>query len=405
MPTTPAGSFRVPQGTPDRENLGMPITARALNRSTLARQLLLGRESLDVADAVRRVVALQAQQPASPYLALWNRLSDFDPAALDTAVINLQAVKSTLMRITLHMVHAEDYRAFREAMEPTLRASRLGDTRFTASGLTTADAEALVPDLRKYADRPRTSAEVRGWLEERVGAPIEPVTWRMLRQYAPLWHAPVGGPWSFDTQQSYVSAAGTQPVLTDPDSAAESLQTLIRRYLEGFGPASVADMAQFALVQRARVRVALQALAPELEQLEGPDGTAMYDIPGAPRPAEDTPAPPRLMAMWDSILLAYADRGRVIPPAYRKHVTRMNGDVLPTLLVDGYVAGVWRPVDGGIEATAFHPLPGHVWQELAAEAGSLMALLADRDPRVYSRYGHWWNKGLPGVETRLLTGG
>ncbi|MFD4695520.1 winged helix DNA-binding domain-containing protein [Streptomyces sp. NPDC058463] len=381
----------------------MAITARALNRSTLARQLLLGRESLDVVDAVRRVVALQAQHPASPYLALWNRIGGFDPAGLDAAVAGFQAVRSTLMRITLHMVHAADYPAFREAVEPTVRASRLG-SRFTASGLTPDDADALVPDLLTYADRPRTSAEIRGWLDERVGAPREPVTWRLLRQYAPLWHAPVGGPWSFGTQQAYVAAAGTQPVLTGPDAAAVGLQTLIRRYLEGFGPASVADMAQFALVQRARVRTAVRALADELEQLEGPDGTVMYDIPGAPRPAEDTPAPPRLMAMWDSILLAYADRSRVVPPAYRKHVTRVNGDVLPTLLVDGYVAGVWRPVDGGIEAGAFHPLPDHVWQGLAAEAGSLTTLLADRDPRVYSRYGHWWTKGLPAAETRLLPG-
>jgi hypothetical protein len=110
------------------------------------------------------------------------------------------------------------------------------------------------------------------------------------------------------------------------------------------------------------------------------------------------------MAMWDSILLAYVDRSRVIPPAYRKHVTRMNGDVLPTLLVDGYVAGVWRPVDGGIEATAFHLLPRHVWEGLASEARSLMAFLADRDPRVYRRYDHWWTKGLPTAETRLLSG-
>ncbi|MFJ3707342.1 winged helix DNA-binding domain-containing protein [Streptomyces sp. NPDC090053] len=382
----------------------MVITARALNRSTLARQLLLGREPLDVADGVRRVVALQAQQPASPYVALWNRLSGFDPADLDTAVAGLQAVKATLMRITLHLVHAEDYRAFREAVEPTLRGSRLGDSRFTASGLTAADADAVVPDLLKYADGPRTTAEVRDWLAERLGVPIEPVTWRMLRQYAPLWHAPVGGPWSFDNQQSYLAAA-TRPVLADPDAAAGGLQTLIRRYLEGFGPASVADMAQFALVQKARVRAAVQALDADLEQLEGADGTVLYDVPGAPRPAEDTPAPPRLMAMWDSILLAYADRSRVIPPEYRKQVTRINGDVLPTLLVDGYVAGVWRPVEGGIEASAFHPLPEEVWRGLAAEAESLTGLLADRDPRAYSRYDHWWRKGMPAAETRLLPGG
>ncbi|MFJ6181543.1 winged helix DNA-binding domain-containing protein [Streptomyces sp. NPDC092295] len=381
----------------------MSISAHALNRATLARQLLLGREPLDVEDGLRRVVALQAQQPASPYIALWNRLSGFDPAGLDTALAGRRAVKATLMRLTLHAVHAEDYRAFREAMEPTLRGSRLGDSRFTASGLTVDTTTALVADLLHYAEQPRTVAELGGRLRARLGAPMEPAAQRMLRQYAPLWHAPTGGPWSFGTRPSYV-AADTRPVLAEPDVAAGSLRTLIRRYLEGFGPASVADMAQFALVQRARVRTALTALAGELEQLEGPDGTVMYDLPGAPRPAEDTPAPPRLMAMWDSTLLAYADRSRVVPPAYRKHVTRVNGDVLPTLLVDGYVAGVWRAVDGGIEATAFHPLPGRVWEGLAAEARSLMSLLATRDPRVYGRYDHWWTKGLPAAETRLLPG-
>jgi hypothetical protein len=107
------------------------------------------------------------------------------------------------------------------------------------------------------------------------------------------------------------------------------------------------------------------------------------------------------MAMWDNILLAYSDRSRVIPPDYRKLVTRSNGDVLPTLLVDGYVAGAWRAVEGGIEATAFHRLPDDVWESLAIEARSLVAFLADRDPQVYRRYEHWWSK-LPGAEARLL---
>ncbi|NUK46260.1 winged helix DNA-binding domain-containing protein, partial [Streptomyces lunaelactis] len=119
--------------------------------------------------------------------------------------------------------------------------------------------------------------------------------------------------------------------------------------------------------------------------------------PGVPK----TPAPPRLMAMWDSILLAYADRSRVIPPAYRPLVIRRNGDVLPTLLVDGHVAGVWRPADGGIEATAFHPLSSATWDGLAAEAQSLTALLSDREAAVYSRYHHWWAK-LPEAEVRML---
>ncbi|MGW4892630.1 winged helix DNA-binding domain-containing protein [Kitasatospora sp. NPDC004240] len=378
----------------------MTITAKELNRATLARQLLLGRERLDVGRALRRVVAVQAQQPASPYLALWNRIEGFDPADLDAALADRSAVRSTLMRITLHLVHADDYRAFREAVEPTLRGSRIGDPRFTASGLTPDDARALLPELLAYADRPRAAAELGDWLERRLGAPVPVAAQRLLRQYAPLWHAPTGGPWSYGTRTSYV-VADPEPELT-AEAAAGALPTLIRRYLEGFGPASVADMAQFALVQRARVRTAVESLADGLERLEGPDGTVLYDLPGAPRPDGDTPAPPRLMAMWDSVLLAHADRGRLTPPAYRKSVTRVNGDVLPTLLVDGLVAGVWRVVDGGIEATAFHPLPEAAWEGLAAEAGSLAALLADRDPAAYRRYDHWWAKGVPAAETRLL---
>ncbi|MFE0375188.1 winged helix DNA-binding domain-containing protein [Streptomyces inhibens] len=381
----------------------MRITARELNRSTLARQLLLRRETLGVADGVRRVVALQAQHAASPYLALWNRLADFDPADLDAAFADHTVVKSTLMRITLHAVHADDFLAFREAVQPSLRAARLGD-RFTASGLTPEDADALVPEMLAFADQPRTTAEYEAWLARRLGAPAKPGAWWGLRQYAPLLHAPTTPPWSFGHRPSYI-APRTRPVLADPEVSATSLRTLVLRYLKGFGPASVADVAQFALVQRARARTALRALAGDgdIEQLEGPDGEELFDTPGAPRPDEDTPAPPRLMAMWDSILLAYSDRSRVIPPDYRTLVTRRNGDVLPTLLVDGYVVGVWRPAEGGIEATAFHRLPDEVWEELAAEARWLTAFLAAREPEVYRRYDHWWSK-LPSAESRLLPG-
>ncbi|MFJ2028632.1 winged helix DNA-binding domain-containing protein [Streptosporangium sp. NPDC087985] len=379
----------------------MRITAQELNRATLARQLLLGRQRLGVVDAARRVVALQAQQPASPYVALWNRLAGFDPVDLDVAFADRTLVKATLMRITLHVVHADDHPAMHAAMQPTLRAARLGDPRFTVSGLRAADADVLLPDLLEFAGRPRTADEVQAWIAERLGVPPKGVWWA-VRSFAPLLHAPTGGPWSFGPRPSYV-AAGTPPTPGGRDTSDKYLQTLALRYLEGFGPASVADVAQFALVQRSRARDALAALADVLERLEGPDGTELFDVPGAPRPAEDTPAPPRLMAMWDSILLAYADRSRVIPPEYRKLVTRSNGDVLPTLLVDGYVAGVWRPVDGGIEATAFHRLPAETWEGLATEARSLVALLASRDPRVYRRHDRWWTT-LPSAEVRVLPG-
>ncbi|MFB6526308.1 winged helix DNA-binding domain-containing protein [Streptomyces sp. NPDC056399] len=382
----------------------MVITARALNRSTLARQLLLDREPIGVGDAVRRVVALQAQQPGSPYVALWNRVAGFDPARLDEAVADFVLVRSTLMRLTLHLVHAEDYRPFREAMEPTLRGSRLHDPRYKAAGFTADDADALLPALLDYAGEARSGAQMRERLEAARGGPVEAVVWRMMRQYAPLWHAPTGPPWSFGAAQSFVTATAPLPVLGDPDAATAGLAVLVRRYLEGFGPASVADMAQFTLAPRGKVREAVRLVEGELERAEGPGGVLLYDVPGAPRPGEDVPAPPRLLAMWDSILLAYADRSRVIPAEYRKHVIRVNGDTLPALLVDGYVAGVWRPVEGGIEASAFRPLPARVWAELAEEAEALDGFLGARDRRVYGRYDHWWVKGLPSVETRVLPG-
>jgi hypothetical protein len=376
----------------------MTLTARRLNRATLGRQLLLHREPLDVAEAVRRVVALQAQEAPSPYLALWNRLAGFDPADLDAAFASRAVVKATLLRITLHAVHASDYPAFHNAMVPSLRASRLHDGRYTTTGLTIADADAILPQLLAFADRPRTKAEVEDLLEARMGE-RQPRMWWALRTFAPLHHAPTGGPWSFGPRSSFVAAPARLP----PERQDASTQWVVRRYLEGFGPASVQDVAQFTLLRRPVVRDALAALAGQVEPLEGPGGAELFDVPGSPLPPEDTPAPPRLLPMWDSVLLAYADRSRVIPPDYRRLVTRSNGDVLPTLLVDGHVAGVWRPVDDGIQATAFHQLPKRAWTGLAEEAEALRSFLAGRDPMIYRRYTHWWSK-LPTAETRVLPG-
>jgi hypothetical protein len=375
------------------------LTLRQLNRATLARQLLLRRERLSVVDAVHRVVALQAQSPAWPYVALWNRLDPFDPAGLDAAFAAGTVVKATLMRVTLHAVDAADYPAFHAAMRSTLRAARIHDRRFTSSGLTAAEADALVTDVVAFCSEPRSNAEVEAMLAERLGAPPGPGVWWALRSYTPLVHAPTGGPWSFGPRPAYV-APPPAPAGTDPDRA---LQVLIRRYLEGFGPASAADLAQFALHKRSTARAALAAMAGDVVVRQGPDGAELFDVPGAPLPPGDTPAPPRLMAMWDSTLLAYADRSRVLPAEYRPRVIRRNGDVLPTLLVDGHVCGVWRPVEGGVEVRAFEHLAASAWDDLAAEAGRLLALLAARGPAVHRRHMRWWT-ALPAVEVRVLPG-
>jgi hypothetical protein len=376
----------------------MRLTARRLNRATLARQLLLLREPIRVGEAVRRIVALQAQEPASPYLALWNRVASFDPGDLDAAFASREIVKASLMRITLHAVHTGDYPPFHVAMSRSLRASRLGDARFAVSGLTIAEADALLPGVLGFATEPRTRPDMEAHLAARIDGAAQAVWWAM-RTFAPLHHAPTGGPWSFGARAAFVAAPGILP----PEARDESLRWLARRYLEGFGPAAPQDLARFTLLTRAVARDAMLGIGDDLVRLDGPDGQ-LFDIAGGALPDEDAPAPPRLLPMWDSTLLAYADSGRMIRPEYRRIVTRQNGDVLPTLLVDGHVAGVWRPVEGGIEATAFHALPEEAWDGLATEARALESFLADRDPRAYGRYGHWWRKQLPGVQVRLLGG-
>ncbi len=372
----------------------MAVSPGELNRATLARQLLLQRQPLAAADAVRRVVALQAQEPASPYLALWNRIEDFDGDDLDRAFAQRTVVKGSVVRITLHAVAAEDHAAFYAAMLPYLRASRLTDRRFTSEGLTTEAADALVPGLLELLAEPRSKAE----LEAFCGAPR---MWWALRTYAPLIHAPTGPPWSFGPRPQYVAApmpAGDPPhdVAIDAGRAA-----LVARYLEGFGPASEADIGAFTMLRKPPLRRALADLGDSIVRLEGPDGVELFDVPGGTIPKATTKAPPRLLGMWEEVLLAYADRSRIIPDAYRPIVIRRNGDVLPTILVDGLVAGVWRVVDGDVEATAFHPLSEPAWRGLTDEARRLAAFLAGRDTRIYRRFHHWW-EDLPAADVRTL---
>lgn len=372
------------------------LTAGQLNRATLDRQLLLDRVDISAVDAVHRIFAVQAQEAASPYLALWNRVRDFDAADLDRAYAEHDVVKATLLRVTLHAVTAADYPVVHRAMRGTLRGARLYDARFTRTGLSLDEADALVPRLLDFCAQPRTNAELEAYVDELVGERPKPGVWWALRHTAPFVHAVTGPPWSFGPRPAFL--ASPHPAY-DGDTA---MQQLTRRYLAAFGPATYQDVARFGMLGAKGVRDALEA-RDDLVRYESPTGAVLYDLPDAALPDPDAPAPPRLMAMWDNVVLAYADRSRIVPDEYRRIVGRANGDTLATLLVDGHVAGVWRPVEGGIEASAFHPLDHGTWDGLAAEAAALVAFLADRQPDVYRRYGRWWTD-LPYAERRVLPG-
>ena len=374
----------------------MPLTERQLNRATLSRQLLLARTDAPVGDAVRRVVALQAQEPGSPYIALWNRVVGFDPADLDAAFQEHEIVKATLMRVTLHAVHVDDYPTLHQGMQETLRAARYNDRRFLDTGVTPQDADSLMPHLAEYLSEPRSKDEIEAVVGDRLSAPqAASWVWWALRQVGSFWHAPSSDAWSFGPRPMYVSTR-----IRASDGRDDAVQGLIRRYLSGFGPASAQDIAQFALLRQSTLQPALREMG-DLIEVDGPNGRVLMDVSDGSIPDEDTPSPPRLMAMWDSTLLAYKDRSRIIPDRFRKMVIRRNGDVLPTVLVDGYVAGVWRPVDDGIEVTAFEPFDDETWEELTHEASTLLRMLAERDPKTYSRYGRWW-ADMPDGHARIL---
>ncbi|MFG2310510.1 winged helix DNA-binding domain-containing protein [Streptomyces sp. NPDC048566] len=370
----------------------MTLTARQLALATLDRQFLLERRELDVAEAVRRLCALQAQSPASPYLALWNRVADFAPGDLDAAFADGRIVKAPLMRITLHAVHADDYAPFRAALLSTLRAARLHDGRFTATGLTAADADAVLPELAELLEEPRTGPEMESELAERFAEHAHRVWWA-LRTYAPVRHVPTAGPWSFGQRNSYRTAAAAPAA--DPGEEDAGVRLLLLSYLRAFGPATAQDIARFTLLTRSAVTRALDGLRGRVVQVPAPGRAATFDLADATVPAEDTAAPPRLLPMWDSTLLSHVAPGRLLPAAYRPLVVRRNGDVLPCLLVDGQVAGVWRTVGHGVELTAFRDVGEEARRRLTEEAERLWTFLADRDPAVYRRYGHWWDKGFP----------
>jgi len=351
-----------------------PLTVRELNRATLARQLLLERVPLAVPAAVHRLGALQGQRPRAPYVALAARLEGFEPEDLSRTLHDRTVVRATLMRETLHLVTATDYPHDAVAMAPyfrTLRPNHLpaGVDMKRVVELAGHAVEALAEPLEATALRPILAQLAPEIADDRV--------WRRVRTNAAILHVPGDAAHAFGPRNRFVAAAAWLGALAAEES--DGVIRLVRRYLAAFGPSSRADVAAFTGLAVAAIAPALEALEPELERLTDERGRELYDLRGAPRPPADTPAPLRLLGEWDNVLLAHADRTRMLDDQTRSRVIRKNGDVLPTILLDGVVAGTWwwrRKKDvATLEATPFVKLTRAVTVELEREAPTALAVL------------------------------
>jgi hypothetical protein len=337
------------------------LSLRELNRATLARQLLLERKRVGTLQAIERLAGMQAQWPPAPYVGLWSRVAGFERESLERAILNRDVVKPTVMRGTLHLVTRRDYPMFWWALRdmPTW----YGETHLE-------HALKVLDDVRKLA--PLTHKEGLEHLE-RAGHADEIERRRIfhaVRRRGHLLHAPESALWK--GRPLGVFHPYPEPA---PMEVLAARTELVRRYLAAFGPSTRADIADWSGLRVSDFAPALEALEP-LRRFEDDKGRELLDLPRAPLPAADTAVPVRFLPKWDNILLAHADRRRIVSDELRKVIVAKNGDVSQTFLVDGVVAGTWAAdKQGKVTATPFEPLPRAVRREVDDEAARLEAWL------------------------------
>lgn len=334
------------------------MTLRALNRATLARQMLLARERISAVEAVERLAGMQAQEPKPAFAGLWSRIEGFRAGDAVELIARGELVRASLMRATLHLVSARDYRDFRLAVQPVLDAMARQVTSARGAGdIDVTAVETAARDL--LAAGPLTFEEIRQALAARFpGSEVRALGY-VVRMRLPLTISPGPGAWGYDRPPRFAltEAGPPQPA------------RLARSYLAAFGPASPADFQVFSGLRRE----VLSDLAGELEDVGG----GLLDLPGAPRPDPDTPAPVRFLGGFDNMLLSYADRTRIVAAEDRPQVTPgKNLRVKPTFTVDGFVAGTWTAKGSRVVPEPFRKLPRADAAEVDEEAERLSAFLA-----------------------------
>jgi hypothetical protein len=332
---------------------GDVLSTRALNRATLARQLLLQRASMNLMDAVSHLVGLQAQNPLDPYLALWSRLADFDPEALGRLIEKRALVRIAVMRSTIHLVTADDALLLRPVMQPVLDAEMRRHPEYAPQLRAVDIAPVLTFAHPLLSETPMPAARLRAVLADKFPELPTAAIAYACRNYLPLVQIPPRGVWGKKLQ---VTSTPLDSWLDRPLRTDAPIDQAVLRYLAAFGPALVADFATWSRLTG--LREVFDRLRPRLRVFVDEKGRELFDLPNAPRPGPDLPVPVRFLPEYDNLLLSHADRGRFGADARRfaSALDAFKGSVL----VDGMVRAIWSSLldpNTGVATATVHHLP------------------------------------------------
>jgi hypothetical protein len=362
------------------------LSPRALNRAALHRQLLLDRAPLTALQAVGHLAGLQAQAPLAPYVGLWTRLAGFRHEELKELITERAVLRAHLMRNTVHLVDAGDYLRFRPLYQPVLARHLAGNFGKNLIGVDLAELAAVAADL--LGQTPLTRVELGARLAPRW-PDHDPASLAYAASHLlPLVQVPPRGLWgepnhraAFMLANAWLagrdpSASPSPPLGLDPTPMEQStmLEQLVLRYLAAYGPASVADAQAWSGLSR--LREVTDRLGSRLRAFTGPDGADLLDLPDAPRPDPDVPAPPRFLPEYDNLLLSYAERSRVIPHRRPVPLPPGHGATGGTLLIDGLWQADWKISQGVLEIEPFISLGPADRDAVAAEGERLLGFAA-----------------------------
>jgi Winged helix DNA-binding domain len=327
------------------------LSQRALNRALLSRQLLLDRVDLPdeagrrrsmVIQAIEHVVGLQAQAPFPPYYGLWSRLGGFRPEDLAALLTDRGVVRIALMRGTIHLVSAQDCLPLRRLVQPVLDRGLRGSFGKQLAGVDPAAVAAAGREL--VESEPMTFAQLGDALAGHWPGRSPTALAQAVRAHVPLVQVPPRAVWGRAGQSRHTSAEHWLGPAARPDPAdpagRPTLAGLVTRYLGAFGPATARDVAAWSGLTG--LRAVMDQLRPSLVTFRDEHGAELFDLPSAPRPGGAVPAPVRLAAEFDNLLLSHADRSRVVHPEHLRRFYTINGIFPGSVLIDGFVAGMWR---------------------------------------------------------------